>query len=427
MYHYLERCVDRDVLIYHFSPHGSKEIKNLTQLSHRDRNWFDWNTSILMIMHDQEPLNFNYYNKENLRKNMLPWFWQHDPLTARTAELIPKTLDILLEQNLGFISHGRSIFDKILICHSEKRSSNLELYEQHNAIGVYWWSHAIISRDWYRYAEYDPELNYPETYPIDFNIYNRAWAGSREYRVKFTDLIVDNDLVASSNIKFSPMCEDQHFSEYQYKNPRFKPVNDLSVLPTPLATSTYSADYNATDYQQCWIDVVLETLFDDSRLHLTEKTLRPIACGKPFILMATHGSLDYIKEYGFKTFNSVFDESYDLIVDPYQRMLAVINLMKSLASLTDKEKSNLNKEIASITAYNKQHFFSEEFSTRVIEEFKQNYKSAKQLANQYRKGQAWIQMNRLNCTNREIRKRLFSVNPKKPKEDIIKLLRLLKD
>jgi hypothetical protein len=79
-------------------------------------------------------------------------------------------------------------------------------------------------------------------------------------------------------------------------------------------------------------------LFDDDRLHLTEKSLRPIACKQPFILAATHGSLQYLKDYGFKTFDSVWDENYDTIEDPYQRMLAIIQLMKNICAWTPEEK-----------------------------------------------------------------------------------------
>jgi hypothetical protein len=46
---------------------------------------------------------------------------------------------------------------------------------------------------------------------------------------------------------------------------------------------------------------------------LTEKALRPIACGQPFILAATPGSLQYLRSYGFKTFSGYIDETYDTI------------------------------------------------------------------------------------------------------------------
>ena len=195
MYHYLESCVDRDVLIYHFYPHGSKEIADLSHVSTKDRSWFEWNTSVQMIMHDQEPLNFDYYDQTYLENNMPLWFEQNDKLTAKTLDLVPETKDIFVNQNLNFVSYGRTIYDKTMICHSEQRSSNLNKYQSHNMIGVYWWSHAIIARDWYRYAEIDPELVYPTTFNKDFNIYNRAWTGSREYRVKFTDLVIEHNLV----------------------------------------------------------------------------------------------------------------------------------------------------------------------------------------------------------------------------------------
>jgi hypothetical protein len=378
-------------------------------------------------MHDQEPLNFDYYDQTYLENNMPMWFENNDKLTAKTLELVPTTKDILINQNLNFISYGRTIYDKTLICHSEQRSSNLDKYQAHNMVGVYWWSHAIIARDWYRYAEIDPELVYPTTFNKDFNIYNRAWTGSREYRVKFTDLVKEHNLVDKSNIKFSTTCDQRHYQNYNYNNSLFVPKNDLSMLPTPSASSTYSADYSADDYKQCWFDVVLETLIDDHRLHLTEKTLRPIACGKPFILTATHGSLEYLRSYGFRTFGNYIDESYDLIEDPYQRLQAVIQLMVKLSRLTVKEKEELNKKLIPIIDHNRQRFFSRDFTDQVIDEFNKNYKSARQTVDQHRRGQTWKFINRLSCQHPDIRKSMFRENPKKPKSDVIKFLKLIKD
>jgi hypothetical protein len=357
---------------------------------------------------------------------MLSWFNKHDKLTAKTMELVPKTKDILSIQNLNFVCYGRSIYDKTLICHSEQRSENLKKYQENNMVGVYWWSHAIISRDWYRYAELDPSLVYANTFNKDFNIYNRAWSGSREYRVKFTDLLVENNLINNSNIKFSTTCDQQHYQQYLYKNPKFIPSNDLSMLPETTAASTYSADYSSNDYKECWFDVVLETLFDDQRLHITEKTLRPIACGKPFILTATHGSLEYLHSYGFKTFGDYIDVSYDSISDPYQRLEAIIQLMTKISMLSLSEKEELNKKFLPIIKYNQQRFFSKEFSDQIINEFKTNYKLARDIVNQHCTGQSWKFVNQLNCTNPEIKKNLFSENPKKSKADIIKFFKLIK-
>jgi hypothetical protein len=113
-------------------------------------------------------------------------------------------------------------------------------------------------------------------------------------------------------------------------------------------------------------------MFDDTRTHLTEKSLRPIACGQPFVLVATPGSLEYLKHYGFETFNDVFDESYDKELDPLLRLEKVIKLMTHMKNLTASEK----KQLSNIALRNKQRFFSIEFQQFVVNEFKSNLDSA---------------------------------------------------
>jgi hypothetical protein len=129
---------------------------------------------------------------------------------------------------------------------------------------------------------------------------------------------------------------------------------------------------------------VLETLFDDDRLHLTEKILRPIACGHPFVLMSTPGSLEYLRSYGFKTFGDYWDESYDQITDSKQRMLAVIDLMQHLASLPNKDQ--LCQEIQAVCEHNRARFFSAEFLNLVVDEYNTNMTHALEQMQQHRSG-----------------------------------------
>jgi len=62
----------------------------------------------------------------------------------------------------------------------------------------------------------------------------------------------------------------------------------------------------------------------------TEKTARCLATGKPFVLVAGTGSLKRLQAMGFKTFNTVLDESYDLEVTPTRRIHRLINSLKEL-------------------------------------------------------------------------------------------------
>jgi hypothetical protein len=168
-----------------------------------------------------------------------------------------------------------------------------------------------------------------------------------------------------------------HYRDHNFKNTNFK-LNrfDLEkVLPTNVHNSTASADYNNLDYQNSMIEVVLETLFDDARHYLTEKILRPIACKQPFMLAGPAGSLKYLRDYGFKTFHGLIDESYDDIVDPLKRIDAIIQEMQRISKLSNDQKNQLMQDIRPAVEHNQKLFFSQQFHDSVVTEFKQNLDS----------------------------------------------------
>ena len=366
LYHYIQDIAqeiygDR-IIIYRFWPHGSKNISDLNVSQKLKFYWVDIMTCPLVWCNDQEPLNYKYYSK-NIRQKTNKWV---DILRSHNMFVEPKNLD-----------HNRNIFEKSLLLHSEKRSLNLEKYHNdRRMIGVYYWSHALIARDWFRYAEHVQK--HKQATKI-FLIYNRAWSGTREYRLKFAELLIqlglDNDCKTSVN----PVEPELgiHYNQHRFLNPIWRPTTILEdYFSANDAHSNYSADFDIEDYGQTDIEVVLETLFDDDRLHLTEKSLRPIACGHPFILVATPGSLEYLRSYGFKTFNSVWDENYDTVENPKERLLAISDLMKQIASWSPGVREQKLTEAQAVADYNKKLFFSQEFFNQVVNELKTNLQLA---------------------------------------------------
>ena len=63
-------------------------------------------------------------------------------------------------------------------------------------------------------------------------------------------------------------------------------------------------------YLDCCVELVPETLYNNI-FFFTEKTWKPIATKTPFLTVTTAHYLDYLKSNGFKTFESLIDESYD--------------------------------------------------------------------------------------------------------------------
>ena len=376
LYNFLYKIASLDhALIYRFFPHGSRKIGDLRLLEDYNLTGKRIVDAKMVFFHDQEPLNFDLYtspgllddviaNNEHVREILNP------ELREKCQLLMNK---ISSRVNLRIAATAcRTWLKPSLLVHSEQRSVEADRYRAENFVGVYWWCHALIARDWFRYAEHDLSLTSKTPYAKDFLIYNRAWTGTREYRLRFTELLVQHNLVDYCQTWFSPVDENTGYQEHRFKNADLQ-INNYNLekhfSPTS-ADSTASADYHEPDYQQTNIEVVLETLFDDSRLQLTEKTLRPIACAQPFILAATAGSLEYLRSYGFETFAPWIDETYDTIENPVQRLKAIVQEMKRIANLSNK--AELYQEIRKIAARNQKLFFSAAWQQSIINEFKTN-------------------------------------------------------
>jgi hypothetical protein len=365
LYHYIESIITNirndATIIYRFAPDGSKKLADLDVFT--EHPWVVKDMSPAVYCYDQEPLNYEFYQNAEFSGLDTPGVREH---LSKHNIVFPKS-------NLK-IFHLTNIYDKALLLHSELRSNQVEKYRQDNFIPVYYWSHAIIARDWFRFAEHI-EQHKSRTGRKPFLIYNRAWSGTREYRLKFVDLLIENNLQDSCQVTFNPIEPQDgiHYKDHKFTREEFKPEHALENYFKPTnATSSCSADFDLNDYNHSDFEIVLETLFDDSRLHFTEKILRPIACGHPFIVVGPKGSLQYLRQYGFQTFGTIIDESYDTIEDPVMRLEAIMKVMKTIANWTDEQRLDRIEIVKGILEYNKQLFFSKEFAEIITNELKLN-------------------------------------------------------
>ena len=354
LYHFIQdlaQHVFKDrVIIYRFYPHGSKNVEDMSIL--KPDNWQIVNLSPALYCNDQEPLDYHYY--KTVERKLWP------PTFTRLPH---------------FLNH-RNVYEKQLLLHSEQQSGDVERYQQDCFIPVYWWSHAVIALDWFRYAQH-VKLN--KQVKKTFLIYNRAWSGTREYRLRFAELLIQLNLQDQCQTSVNPVEPELgiHYDYHKFKNPVWQPKTVLEDhFPVNGTPSHYSADFDSDDYGATDIEVVLETLFDDARLHLTEKSLRPIALAQPFILAGTAGSLEYLRSYGFKTFSSVWDESYDSIKDPEQRLYAIMNLMAQIAHWDLPVREKKLAEAQAIANHNREYFFSDKFFNLIINELTANLTTA---------------------------------------------------
>jgi hypothetical protein len=127
LYQYIENIIGEvfgAVIIYHFWPHGSKNVENLIPLHSDETNWYDLMVSPAVVCHDQEPLDYFYYEDTDR--------WHKHPFS-----LLAQKYNCNSPTNL----ERSSIFDKTILLHSEKNSHEVDHYANDDRfIPVYYWT-----------------------------------------------------------------------------------------------------------------------------------------------------------------------------------------------------------------------------------------------------------------------------------------------
>ena len=91
----------------------------------------------------------------------------------------------------------------------------------------------------------------------------------------------------------------------------------------------------ASVFEDSYFSIVTETEISNGEvIRITEKSIKPMAMYHPFIVLGNPFSLRVLREYGFKTFEGFFDESYDTILDPARRVERIMIEIERLMSLS---------------------------------------------------------------------------------------------
>jgi len=90
-------------------------------------------------------------------------------------------------------------------------------------------------------------------------------------------------------------------------------------------------------YINSYCHIVVETHFDADQsggAFITEKTFKPIKHGQPFVVAGAPGTLATLRKMGYRTFDHVIDNSYDLETDNTRRWQL---LMKTIQQIQDQD------------------------------------------------------------------------------------------
>jgi len=105
-------------------------------------------------------------------------------------------------------------------------------------------------------------------------------------------------------------------------------------------------------YQNSLISLITETNFDNPEVTLTEKSYKPIKEKHPFITVGVNGALKGLHKSGFRTFSEFWDEGYDEIADPSQRMRSIRNILADIATWDHDKILDFKRRVKPILEHN---------------------------------------------------------------------------
>ena len=270
---------------------------------------------------------------------------------------------------VGYIARPPGFVAPGYIVTSERDSENVEfICEKYKWKALYYFFHGWAALDWYR--------GYDRTFLIQpwtertikktFIAPNRIVAGARQHRLEMLYHIFRNDLL-NNHISCPAVCPAENISIHQAIQPLAQKYPDIeSVFAKQTLPMNFSGE---TDHpmHSCWLSLfdesaesllylVTETVYTGRRHHITEKTFKPIAMGMPFVLVGTRGSLEYLRSYGFRTFEGIWDESYDQAEDSV-RIERIASLLRSLDELPVAAKQHLFEQAQEVIEHNWNHFY----------------------------------------------------------------------
>jgi len=344
-----------------------------------------WPGDKKILFYDQEPLLSSLVEK---------YLDQYTYLKKFTLEELKVKYNVSDSEHQFNLKNPNIVYqDPACFCVSEYSKYVNELTEKYNLRTLYYFFHGFAALDWYRgYYALNCNKLIVKQYNYDFIAFNRIVTGDRSYRIYFISQLEKHNLLEKGLVSFGVSDNSQNWrdevSDSKSKLSKHATAeiwNHLSNLPDRLIIDqeqlpgSASADIprtisrvNCPDYDALW-HIVTETVFYYDKLHLTEKIFKPIVSKQPFMLLAAPGNLEYLRSYGFKTFNGIIDESYDAIEDNDARIDAVVAQMKWYCNLSQEEKSRVIERLAPIVEYNFQHFYGK-FKEIITDELLDNTK-----------------------------------------------------
>jgi hypothetical protein len=192
------------------------------------------------------------------------------------------------------------------------------------------------------YTDWNDNIAYKKSNTI--KTFNCLQKRLRSHRIWFYIKMFEADILDLGLVSMNDYRDNRAFLENKLPDEQLL-QEARSVLPLEIygkSNAQYDDSYYINRivdqvYKDTWVSVVSEPIFADSdnALFISEKTFKPIACMHPFIILGGKGSLQAMRDMGYKTFDGFINEDYDNL-STFDRIDAIIKEIKRIDAIEDK-------------------------------------------------------------------------------------------
>lgn len=287
----------------------------------------------------------------------------------------------------------------VILLNTERDSqAKKQILERWKFFDCYYFFHVFAAADWYRGYQYCPRLIAPKERTIrkKYITFNRITGNSRVYRSFFIAELQRLGLLEQGYVSYSDYCPvhnnsyqtnmlvaiEQHNLSSEYVTNAISALDQVA-FPLRIDHKNKTAIPNGSqvlsaidECMESFLHVVTETCFWEEKKHLTEKIFKPIVARQPFVLLGCANNLKYLKDYGFRTFDHWWDESYDAVQDPVARLQAVVKIINDVCQKSNAELEDMLADMNKVLEYNYRRFYSQDLLDQVWNELESNLEQA---------------------------------------------------
>lgn len=199
---------------------------------------------------------------------------------------------------------------------------------------------------------------------------DRTHRGALLLFLHYYNLIKDND------ISFPPFQKNENENNLlpQFWNDLHPALSEdnltslSTILPLIIDSEKFEVNWAGNflkeTYYRTWVSVITETLYQDqsSSVFVSEKIFKPMLALHPFIVVGQVNTLKSIKDLGFKTFDSWWDEGYDTETNPIKRLEQICAVLITLSKYSKKQWLDMYRDMYDVLIHNQKHLLNTEFT-----------------------------------------------------------------